>query len=143
MALMPEGGEGTLVLFPFVFGGVSGGTALLLSFLFLGVFIASSLLPWYMLNRRRREWTGYRTVEWEVRPRESEAMEYMITLEVPPELKRTVFIEGVGGEVHLGSSVDGSFSRVYDLPHGFEVDDYTYEYEGDYLVLRLMLKRII
>jgi len=142
-AMMPEGGEGAIVLFPFVFGEVSSGTAVLLSLVFLGVFIVSSLLPWYMFSRRRREWSGYRTVEWEVRPRESEAMEYMITLEVPQELKRTVFIEGVGGEVRLGSSVDGSFSRRYDLPRGFEVDEYNYEYEGDYLVLRLKLKRAI
>jgi len=143
MAMLPEGGEGAIVLFPFVFGEVSSGVAMLLSFVFLGVFVVSSLLPWYMFSRRRREWSGYRTVEWEVRPRESEAMEYMITLEVPPELKRTVFIEGVGEEVRLGSSVDGSFSRVYDLPGGYEVDEYNYEYEGDYLVLRLRLKRII
>ena len=143
IAMMPEGGEGAIVLFPFVFGEVSSGTAILLSFVFLGIFIASSLLPWYMFSRRRREWSGYRTVEWEVKPQESEAMEYMITLEVPPDLKRTVFIEGVEGEVRLGSSVDGSFSRRYDLPGGFEVDEYNYEYEGDYLVLRLRLKRVI
>ncbi|NQT07985.1 hypothetical protein HQ586_02805 [Candidatus Bathyarchaeota archaeon] len=143
IAMMPEDGEGAIVLFPFVFGEISGGLAALLSVVFLGVFIVSSLLPWYMFNRRRREWSRFRTVEWEVRPHESEAMEYMITLEVPPELKRTVFIEGVGGEVRLGSSVDGSFSRSYDLPRGFEVDEYNYEYEGDYLVLRLKLKRAI
>lgn len=143
IAMMPEDAEGGFVLFPFVFGEISSGMAVLLSFVFLGVFVASSLLPWYLFNRRRREWSGFRTVEWEVRPRESEAMEYMITLEVPPELKRTVFIEGVGDEVRLESSVDGSFSRRYDLPQGFEVDEYNYEYEGDYLVLRLKLKRAI
>ena len=143
IAMMPEDGEGAVVLFPFVFGEISGGMAALLSVVFLGVFIVTSLLPWYMFNRRRREWSGFRTVEWEVRPHESEAMEYMITLEVPPELRRTVYIEGVEGEVRLGSSVDGSFSRSYDLPWGFEVDEYNYEYEGDYLVLRLKLKRAI
>jgi hypothetical protein len=143
MAMMPEEGEGVIVLFPFVFGGVSGGMAVLLSFIFLGVFIATSLLPWYMLHRRQREWSGYGAAEWDVSPRESEAMEYMITIEVPPELRKTVYIEGASGEVRLGSTIDGSFSRRYDLPPGFDVDEYNYEYEGDYLVLRLRLKRAI
>jgi hypothetical protein len=142
MAFMPEDGEGVIVLFPFVIGNVSGTTAAILSLIFLGIFLATSLLPWYMFMRRRRH-GAYNSYRWEVGPMESEVTEYMITIEIPKELKKTVYLEGLGGVIHLRSSLDVSFQRRYSLPEGFEMDDYTYEYDGDYLLLKLKLKRII
>jgi len=143
IALMPEDGEGVIVLFPFVFGNVSGLGAAFLSLLFMAVFLGMYILPWYIMRRQREGFRGFNPVRWDVRPRESEAMEYMITLEVPPRLRKTIYIEGEGGEVRLGSSSDASFHKSYSLPEGFEVDEYNYEYEGDYLVLRLKLKSAI
>jgi len=48
MAVVPEDAEGVIVIFPFVIGNVSGWTAVVLSVAFLGLFIATSLLPWIM-----------------------------------------------------------------------------------------------
>lgn len=142
MAFIPEDGEGVIVLFPFVIGNVSGTAAAILSLIFLGIFLATSLLPWYMFTRRRRQ-EVYNSYRWEVRPPESEVTEYMITIEIPKQLKKTVYLEGLGGVIHLRSRLDSSFQRSYSLPEGFEMDDYTYEYDGNYLLLKLKLKRII
>jgi len=143
MALLPEDAEGFVVIFPFVFGNVGGWTAVVLSIAFLGVFVAMSLLPWFFYNRRRGPWGGHGSTWWEVRPRESEVMEYMITIDLPRGLRDTVYIEGEGNVIHLRSRADPSFHRSYTLPEGFDVDDYSYEYDGSYLLLKLRLKKII
>jgi hypothetical protein len=141
MAFATEGGEGVIIIFPFVFGNVGGWASLLLTIVFLGIFIATSLLPWIIVSRRREY--GYSPYKWEHAPRASETMEYIITIDLPDRLRRTVYIEGNDGVVHLKSSVDESFYRSYSLPEGFEVDEYSYEYDGNYLLLKLKLKRSV
>jgi hypothetical protein len=140
MAVVPEDAEGVIVIFPFVIGNVSGWTAVVLSVAFLGLFIATSLLPWIMFSRRR-PWVGYGPMRGEPRRREQEFMEYMITIDLPPELRDTVYIEGKEGVIHLRSRADSSFHRRYTLPEGFEVDEYDHEYDSSYLILKLKLKR--
>ena len=143
IALTPEGGsgEGVIVIFPFVFGNIGGWATVALSIAFLGIFIASSLLPWLLFSKKG--WgNGLNQARWEYRPRESEVMEYMITIDLPRELRKTVYIEEEGNFVHLKSSAE-DFHRSYTLPVGFEVDEYRYEYEGSYLLLKLKLKRTI
>jgi hypothetical protein len=143
IALTPEGGfgEGVIVIFPFVFGNIGGWAAVALSIAFLGIFIASSLLPWFLISKRG--WgNSIGQVKWEYRPQESEIMEYMITIDLPRELRKTVYIEDNGNVVHLRSNAE-DFHRSYTLPVGFEVDEYSYEYEGNYLILKLKLKRTI
>ena len=142
MAVVPEDAEGVIVIFPFVIGNVSGWTAVVLSVAFLGLFIATSLLPWIMFSRRR-PWVGYGPMRGEPRRRGQEVMEYMITIDLPPELRDTVYIEGEEGAVHLRSRVDLSFHRSYTLPERFEVDEYDHEYDNSYLILKLKLKRRI
>ena len=91
-----------------------------LSIAFLGIFIASSLLPWLLFSKKG--WgNGLNQARWEYRPRESEVMEYMITIDLPRELRKTVYIEEEGNFVHLKSSAE-DFHRSYTLPVGFEVD---------------------
>jgi len=141
MALLPVEGEGFIFIFPFVFGNVGGQTAAILSIIFMGLFLASSLLPWLLAYRGRRAWEGFTPFRHEGGPRESEEMEYIITLEIPGPLKRKVYIEGDGDEVHLNSTADPTFHRTYKLPEGFQLDDYTYEYDGEYLLLKLKLTR--
>lgn len=142
MAVVPEDAEGVIVIFPFVIGNVSGWTAVVLSVAFLCLFIATSLLPWIMFFRRR-SWEGYGPMWWEHGRRKPEIMEYMITIDIPPELRNTVFIDEQGGEIHLRSRADPTFNRRYTLPEGFEVDEYDHEYDGGYLLLKLRLKRRI
>jgi len=132
--------EGLVVVFPFVYG-VDGFAGILLSFLFMGVFLVASLLPWLLFVRRG---LGGRSVEVEsVRPVRDEAVDYLITVDVPEGLGRTIFVDGGGaGSVVLRSTADSGFRRVYSLPGGFSVEEYTYEYEENFLVLRFRLVRL-
>ena len=130
-------GEGLVVVFPFVYG-VDGLAGIVLSFLFMGVFLVASLLPWLLFVRRGRG------VEVEsVRPVRDEAVDYLITVDVPEGLGRTIFVDGGGVDsVVLRSTADSGFRRVYSLPGGFGVEEYTYEYEDNFLVLRFRLVRL-
>ena len=132
--------EGVVVVFPFVYG-VDGIAGIVLSFLFMGVFLAASLLPWLMLTRRG---LASRNVEVEsVRPVRDEAVDYLITVDVPEGLGRTIFVDGGGaGSVVLRSTADSGFRRVYSLPGGFSVEEYTYQYDENFLVLRFRLVRL-
>ena len=141
MAFVVEGGEGVIVVFPFVFGNVGGWSAVILSIAFLAIFVLTSLLPWILVTWRSGSGFGSGSIGWELGTRESEVMEYMITIEVPGHLRRTIYVEGGDGTMQLRSSADESFHRSYRLPEGFEVDEYDHEYEGDYLLLKLILKR--
>lgn len=143
IALLPEDAEGVVVIFPFVIGNVSGTAAAVLAVVFLGMFMATALLPWFLYSRRRGPWDGYGPFRWEPRPSKAEMMEYMITIEIPAKLRDTVYIEEETGLVHLRSRADPSFHRSYTLPEGFDVDDYSYEYDGGYLILKLKLERRI
>lgn len=143
MAFVAEGGEGVIVIFPFVFGNVGGWSAVALSITFLTIFVLTSLLPWILVTRRSGSSFSSRPIGWDLGPRESEVMEYMITIEVPSHLRSTIYVEGGDGTVQLRSSADESFHRSYRLPEGFEVDEYDHEYEGDYLLLKLKLIRSI
>ncbi len=144
MAIIPESGDGggVVVIFPFVFSNVSGWAAVALTVVFTGIFIATSLLPWFIFSRRGWGY-GHSQAMWEPIQREPEVMEYMITIDLPRRLRKTVYIEGDGNVVHLKSSADESFHRRYTLPEGFAVNEYSYEYDGSYLLLNLKLKSSI
>ena len=128
--------DGVVVIFPFVYG-VDGWPGILLSLLFMGVFLASSLLPWLVLSRR-----GMRVRSVKVEPDKDEALDYLITVDVPDGLDKTIFVDdGAGGSVVLRSTADSGFRRVYSLPRDFLVEEYTYQYEENYLVLKFRLVR--
>ena len=138
-------GEGWIVIFPFVFGNVGGWALVVFTIMFFTLFIISSILPWYLISRRGGlgdEFVTFRR-EGRPRPRDSDTMEYVITTEIPGRLRNSVYIEAAEEEIHLRSTVDESFHRSYTLPRGFEVDEIDYDYEGGYLVLKLLLKRCI
>lgn len=139
------GGEGFIVIFPFVFGNVGGWATFVFTIIFFALFILSSLLPWYMIQKRGDLGDGFVTFrrEGRPRPRDSDTMEYVITTEIPGRLRNTVYIEAAEEEIYLRSNMDDSFFRSYTLPRDFEVDEIDYDYEGGYLVLKLLLKRII
>jgi hypothetical protein len=140
IALIPgEGGEGIIIFFPFVFR-VSGSLALLLSTLLFFVFMASMiLLPWYLISRS--ELGGLGEVWTPLRRRSRETTEYIITLEVPRALRNTLYVEVEEGEIYLRSTRDPTFQRRYTLPVGFDVEDVEFDYEGSYLILKLLLRK--
>lgn len=146
MAFISDGvdGEGVFIIFPFVFGNVSGVAAALFTILFFAFFILSSLLPWYFYSRRSGFADGIAAFKHEDRWRsgDSDTMEYIITTELPRRLRKSIYFESDGDEIHLLSTEGESFLKSYSLPRGFEVDEIDYDYDGDYLVLKLILKRI-
>ena len=138
MALVPSEGEGVVVIFPFVFTNVGGWAAVALTLGFLGLFLAISFLPWFLASKGvwgRR--SGPRN--WEHIG--SETTEYIITIDLPKRLRKTIYIESGEDVVHIRSSADPSFHRSYRLPGGFDIDTYNYEYESNYLLLKLKLMR--
>ncbi len=139
IAIMPGEGEGVIILFPFAFR-VSGRLALLLSTLLFLAFAASMiLLPWYLISRGGM---GEGEEIWTPLRRRRETTEYIITLEVPKRLRKTLYVEvGEEGEIYLRSTRDPTFERRYMLPVGFDVEDVEFDYEGNYLILRLLLRR--
>ena len=147
MAFVPGGvdGEGAVIIFPFVFGNVGGWTAVVFTLTFFALFILSSLIPWYMIQKRTGIGDGRVAVHLEGRPRgrRTDTMEYLITTELPGRLRRSIYIEADEEAIHLRSTRDEAFLRSYTLPEGFEVDGIDSNYEGNYLLLKLLLKRSI
>lgn len=138
-------GQGAVVVFPFVFGNMGVAAASVFSLMFFALFILSSLLPWYMIQRRRNLGDRLATAHPEERPRRMglDTMDYIITAELPVRLRRSIYIKADEEAIHLRSADDEAFIRSYSLPTGFEVDDIHYSYEGSFLILKLMLKRYI
>ena len=106
-------------------------------------FICSSFLPWYIISRKGRSSDDYAAArrKGHFGHREKETLEYIITTELPRELAKSVYIEADEDEVYLMSTKDLGFFRSYSMPHGFEVGGIDYDYEGNYLIMKLILKR--
>jgi hypothetical protein len=138
MAFVPSEGEGVVVIFPFVFMNVGGWAAVALTLGFLGLFLTMSFLPWFLASRWGW-WRRFGPRNWEYSG--SETTEYIITIDLPKGLRKTIYIESGEGVVHIRSSADPTFHRSYSLPEDFDIDTYNYEYESNYLLLKLKLMR--
>jgi len=136
-------GAGTVILFPFVFTNVGGWSTFAVLLMMFAFFITSSLLPWYLFSRKGHL-SNFLPFKHEnaSRSRNPDTMEYIITTELPEELRKRVYIETSEEEVHLRSIEGDGFLRSYSLPRGFEVEEIDYDYEGSFLVLKLRLIRI-
>lgn len=146
MALVPgfSEGEGVIIFFPFFVGGVTGWGAALASLLFFAIFFASSLLP-LLLSMSGRSLGG---VDGGWFPFQSgkmsgvsfvEKTEYIITTELPGNLRESIYFESFDGRFVIKSDRDESFTKSYGLPKGFRVDKVDHEYDDDYLVLKVHL----
>jgi hypothetical protein len=143
LSLGTNGGyKGTIGLPPLIFENVN-----LLSTFALGMilvaFILTSFLPWYVFSKRRGFGERLATISKEARlvGRSPDTMEYIITTELPRELMNSIFIEADDEEVYLLSTKDESFFRSYFVPEGFEVGEINHDYEDNYLVIKLILKK--
>lgn len=138
-----EEGNGVVIIFPFVFGNVGGWASVVFTITLLTFFILSSVIPWYLISRslpRNRPINiGPEGHRW---GSDSETMEYIITTELPGRMRNSIYIESDEEEINLKSSKDEKFLKSYTLPEGFQLDEIYYDYEGNYLVLKLLLKRI-
>jgi hypothetical protein len=141
MAFISGEGEGFIMIFPFVFGNVGGWPAVALTLGSTAFFIVSMFLPYFLLSSEGR--FRHHTIYLEESDNYDEFTDYIITLDVPEELRKTLFIEGSHGDINLGSSAQPFFRRSYKLPEGFELDEYHHEFDDRFLVLRLKLKRSV
>ena len=144
-ALLPAS-DATVVIFPFIFSDVNSSSALLMSIMFFAMFSLSSLLPLFLIMRRRSDvdFDGefYTLQDTTVMGRNSgETIEYIITLDVPKSLKDSIYIEEDDESLMLLSNADESFVKTYSLPEGFHVDDVESDYEGNFLLVKVSLMR--
>jgi len=144
-AFIPQGGA-TVVFFPFVFNGVGGPVALLISLIFFALFSLSSLLPLYLLLRRNdyTDWDEglYNLYDSVVSGgNTTESLEYMITTEIPGGLKDSIYLEEDDDSIILMSSKDTNFVKTYNLPEDDHVDEVESEFEGSFLLVRVRLTR--
>jgi len=134
--------NGTVVIFPFILGNADGLFAAVFTVMFFAIFLLASLLPLYLSRKGPR---GERTFgarrEKESTHVNAENVEYVITTELPREIVDNIHVEAGDGEILLLSSVDEGFRRRYSIPGGFDVERLDYDYEDNYLIVRLTLKR--
>ena len=134
------------VVFPFIVGVVSPILAGLYSFIFFVTIAAASLLPWYIHTRDKPTCAGNEDVtvmEGNLSSGENfEHVEYVITAELPKRMEKTILIESNGASIHLHSTLDKEFNRDYTIPAGHNLEGLDYDYDEEYLVLRLHLVRV-
>ena len=135
-----------IIVFPLMFENVNTVTAVLMSLMFFSMFAVSSLLPFYLSLRRNRdfEWDeGIYTLQ-ETRGSSSnvtEKVEYIITTEIPENLKDTIYIEDNLDEVVLRSEKDPGFQKNYMIPDSYIIDSVESAYEDSFLLLNIKLVR--
>ncbi|MBN1683023.1 hypothetical protein JW865_05675 [Candidatus Bathyarchaeota archaeon] len=136
--------ETVTIIFPFIIGNVNTGIASLYSFIFFSIVILASLLPWYIHTHLKPnhnvEESTMTIQEGKTQSGESIAsVEYIITTELPEKIKRTLFIETEETKILLQSNIDKNFNKTYEIPKGFILDAIDYDYEDNFLVLKLHL----
>lgn len=142
-SLVPEG-DSNLIFFPFIFTKINPTTAFLMTLLFYGIFTISSLLPIYLSLRKTgfHEWGEeiYSLHDTTLRG-SKDTVEYMITTEIPQKLQKTIFIEDEIDRVLLLSNKDKNFVKIYNLPEGYIIDSVESDYEENFLVLKIQLRK--
>ena len=138
---------GTVVLFPFFVGVLSGPLALALVGVFLAVMVFVMLMPFLMTPERL-----FSMVERPVRLEEAGVLksstssarerDYVITVEAPGVGEEDVDVQVFDRFVHVRAvKPDGSvFTKTYELPGGYVAEDVEYRCEGDFIVIRVRLR---
>jgi hypothetical protein len=141
ISFTPEEGDDIAPFFPLNTSNMSRVISSILSVALLSLFVIMLVLPRNIFEKRRRFKRHFDVFSWNTHPRTSEEIEYMITIKIPSGIENTVYVdEGEMGVIRIYSHIDSTFYRSYDLPSGYEVEGYTFEYDGDYLVIKLKLK---
>ena len=149
MAAGSQAGQGeAVVLFPFFIGVLSGPLALALLSVSLAIMVFSMLMPFLMTPERL-----FTMVERTVRLEEAGVLksstssarerDYVITVEAPGVREEDVDVQVFDRFVHVRAvRPDGSvFTKTYELPEGYVAEDVEYRCEGDFIVIRVRLRR--
>jgi hypothetical protein len=135
-----------IILFPFTFEGLNGVTAIMASIIFFVLFTLPSIIPFYLNYHYSRHYVWGDSL-FSLNENNSktntvtETVDYMITSEVPQKLKDSIDIYDNDTELVIKSISDKRFIKVYPLPENHTVDSLQYEFEGDFLLLKVSLKR--
>ncbi len=152
-ALSASGGEGIIVIFPFIFGRVTGLAALLIMIFFMALSFLIILLPWIIGSRRilrliapevGEESEAAEAVKIEKRRRSiGELEEYLITLRMPGFREEDVHVEAFANQVRVEAEAGGRrFEKTYYIPRGFEPVGVKYNYEDGFLLVKVTLRYV-
>jgi hypothetical protein len=135
-----------IIVFPFMFEGVSSVTAILMSLMFFSMFAITSLLPIYLTLQQNREYEwdeGVYTIRGNSGSTSNiiESIEYVITTEISDNLKDTIYIEDNLDEIVLRSEVDPWFKKNYNIPNSYIIDSVESAYEDGFLLMKIKLIR--
>jgi hypothetical protein len=135
-----------IIVFPFMFEGVSSITAILMSLMFFSMFAITSLLPIYLTLQQNREYEwdeGVYTIRGNSGSTSNiiESIEYVITTEISDNLKDTIYIEDNLDEIVLRSEVDPWFKKNYNIPNSYIIDSVESAYEDGFLLMKIKLIR--
>jgi hypothetical protein len=136
--------DAKIIIFPFMFEGVSNVTAILMSLMFFSMFVFANLLPFYLNLKQSRDY------EWDEgiynlkgsrgsRNKILESIEYVITTEISDNLKDTIYIEDNLDEIVLRSKIDPEFKKNYNLPNSYVIDSVESAYEDGFLLMKIKL----
>lgn len=135
-----------IIFFPFIFENMNNVSTLLMNFMFLAMFSVSSIVPIYLLFRLQgiHTWNDgiYPINDGSVSSGDvTETMEYLITSEIPKDIRESIYIEEGENRITLLSSKDKAFKRTYNFPEYFHVDVVQSDFEDGFLLVKVSLKK--
>lgn len=149
--LTAPGGGGIFVgIFPFFIGTVSEPVALAITVVFIIISLLVMFLPWILGPRRVlravKKMANLKTEDFQLRELEkkgkSEIEDYLITLKMSGLKEDDIEVRVFNNDLIVQASKNGEmFRKTYDLPSGYEPKGIGYNYEADFLIIRVSLKR--
>jgi hypothetical protein len=140
MAFISSEMDGYIMIFPFVFGNLKGLPAVALTLGSIIFYAITFLTPYYLISKENLN--TRQMVYFEDTLRYTDLTDYIITVDFPIQLRDSFFMEYEENILRVGSKEQPLFIRNYDLPEGFEVEDYHHEFDDKYLILKLKLRKI-
>jgi len=115
----------------------------------VAISILMVFLPWILISRRFRAVERLARIEYgsitphRVIRKTGMIKDYILTLKMPGFKSEDISIKVFGSTLNVEACRDGKtvFTREYRLPEGYEAESIKYDFEGDFLIIRLKLKR--
>jgi hypothetical protein len=139
------GKESVILIFPFLFSYLEGSGGIIITLIFFSLMLLSTFLPWYLTMKRNQDYYIDKSYSYKKfnKPWDqlAETLEFIITSQVPDPLYKTLYLETDGNKIFIKSRKDLKYKKSYSLPSGFNIGNLDYDYDGDYLVIKLHLLR--
>lgn len=144
----PSGG-GFVIIFPFFIGTVSETSALAMTVIFIIISLTIMFLPWILGPRRvlraveriANLKTEDHQLEEAKKEERGEIEDYLITLRMPGFKEDDIRVRILSNDLIVQAFKDGEvFRKTYELPRDFEPRGVKYNYEADFLIIRVTFK---